>query len=168
VIGLDTEDRPWLLDVWRAQAASDFWISAWCDMVKLWRPLSWAEEHGQIVSGIGPWLDRAARDRKAHTERIQFPTRGDKGVRAQSMRAITAARGLWYADTLKERGPLESELLAFPNGRHDDIHDALGLAGQLLDIALHGRHARSERPKRDHGYRAMGAGGAQVPELKLY
>jgi len=26
------------------------------------------------------------------------------------------------------------ELLAFPRGRHDDIVDALGLAGQLLDM----------------------------------
>ena len=29
---------------------------------------------------------------------------------------------------------LKAELLAFARGRHDDIVDALGLAGQLLDM----------------------------------
>jgi hypothetical protein len=29
--------------------------------------------------------------------------------------------------------PLKAELLAFPHGRHDDIVDALGLCGQLMD-----------------------------------
>jgi hypothetical protein len=167
VLGLDTDDRPWLLDLWRAQTASDFWVHAWCDLVRLWRPLSWAEEHGQIVSGIGPWLERASREKKAYTERVQFPTRGDKGVRAQSMRAIVAARGLWFAESLKERGTLESELLAFPNGRHDDIHDALGLAGQLLDIAIHGRYPREVKKKPDHGYKAIGT-SSLAPTLKLF
>jgi len=37
------------------------------------------------------------------------------------------ARVPWLPD-------LKAELLAFPRGRHDDIVDALGLAGQLLDM----------------------------------
>jgi hypothetical protein len=31
---------------------------------------------------------------------------------------------------------LQSELLSFPDGRHDDQVDALGLIGQLLDTIL--------------------------------
>ena len=37
------------------------------------------------------------------------------------------ARAPWLPD-------LKAELLAFPRGRHDDIVDAVGLAGQLLDM----------------------------------
>ena len=36
------------------------------------------------------------------------------------------ARAAWLSD-------LKAELVAFPTGKHDDIVDALGLAGQLLD-----------------------------------
>jgi hypothetical protein len=36
------------------------------------------------------------------------------------------AKASWLND-------LKAELLAFPTGRHDDIVDALGLAGQLVD-----------------------------------
>lgn len=166
VVGLDPDDRPWLLDVWRARTASDFWVAAWCDLVKLWRPLTWAEEQIQITSGIGPWIDRASRERKAFTERMSFPTRGDKGIRAQSMRGIIASRGLWYADNLKERLNVESELLAFPNGRHDDIHDALGLIGQLLDLAIHGRIKEKPKPKPKPGYKHMT--DTRIASIKVY
>lgn len=69
VIGLDPEGRPYLLDLWRRQAASDVWVEAFCDLVKEWKPIGWAEEQGQIKSGVGPFLDRAQRERKAYCAR---------------------------------------------------------------------------------------------------
>jgi hypothetical protein len=59
---------------------------AWRDLVCRWKPLFWAEERGQIVSGIGPYLQRRAIERKAYTAREQFVSRGDKATRAQSFR----------------------------------------------------------------------------------
>jgi predicted phage terminase large subunit-like protein len=156
VVALDSSDRPWILDLWRQRTTSDIWVSSWCDLVRLWRPLTWAEEHGQIEAGVGPWLERESLKRHAFTERLQFPTRGDKGVRAQSMRGLVAAKGLWYSATAPWREELEAELVAFPAGRHDDQHDALGLVGQLLDNAIRGREPVVEKPKPKTGYRQMG------------
>jgi hypothetical protein len=85
VVGLDPEGRMYLLDLWRKQAASDEWVEAFCDLVIKWKPLGWAEEHGQIKSGVGPFLDRGSVSAK-HVFREQFPTRGDKAIRAQSIR----------------------------------------------------------------------------------
>ena len=34
VVGIDPDDRPWLLDVWRERASTDLWIEAWCRLVK--------------------------------------------------------------------------------------------------------------------------------------
>jgi len=48
VIGVDPENRMYLLDLWRGQTSSDIWIEAWCDLVCKWKPAFWAEEHGQI------------------------------------------------------------------------------------------------------------------------
>jgi predicted phage terminase large subunit-like protein len=150
VVGIDPEGRMYLLDLWRKQASSDVWVEAFCDLVLEHKPMAWAEEHGQIKSGVGPFLEKQQRARKAYVVREQFPTRGDKAVRAQSIRGRMALEGLyvpigadWYAD-------LRSELLSFPAGKHDDQVDALGLVGQLLDKMLAGTKPKPQtKPARD-------------------
>ena len=147
VVGLDPEGRMYLLDLWRKQASSDQWVESFCDMVLQWKPMAWAEEQGQIKSGVGPFLERRMHERRAYTVREQFPTRGDKAIRAQSMRSSMAMNGLyvpvgapWYAD-------FRSELLSFPAGKHDDQVDAIGLVGQLLDRMQAGVKAKSQEGK---------------------
>lgn len=134
VMGLDLDGRLWLLDLWRGQASSDVWVEAFCDLVKQWQPIGAAEETGQIRAGIGPFLDRRMRERKAYVARKQFPTRGDKSVRAQSIRGRMALEGLHIPADAEWRADLEAEMMAFPAGKHDDQVDALGLVGQLLDL----------------------------------
>ena len=166
VLGLDAQDRPWLLDLWRGRTASDVWVAAWCELVKWWKPMTWGEERGQIISGVGPWLEREALARKAFTERIQFVSRLDKGVRAQAIRGYIANRGLHYDENLPERAALEAELLAFPAGKNDDIHDALGLVGQLLDLAVKGHIPAKPKPKNESGYRTTGGKSEEGMSIK--
>lgn len=136
VVGIDADDRIYLLDLWRDQASSDRWVEAFCDLVIQWKPMGWAEETGQIRAGVGPWLDRRMRERRAFCAREQFPTRGDKSVRAQSIRGRMALSGLYVPPDAPWRADLLSELMSFPAGKHDDQVDALGLIGQLLDMML--------------------------------
>ena len=136
VVGVDSDDRLYLCDVWRGQTSSDVWIEEFCSLVLQWKPMAAAEENGQIKSAIGPWLDRRQRERRAFVARTQFPTKGDKSVRAQSMRGRMASGGLYIPADAPWRAEVEAELLSFPAGKHDDIADALGLCGQLLDTML--------------------------------
>jgi hypothetical protein len=85
VVGLDPDGRMYLLDVWRQQTSSDVWIEALADLVIKWKPVGWAEELIQITSGVGPFLTRRLRERKAWIARTQFQVREDKAVRAQSI-----------------------------------------------------------------------------------
>ncbi len=155
VVGVDIDSRVYLLDVWRGQSSTDVWVREWCRLVREWKPLDWAEETGQITAGVGPFLEQEAHRNKAYVNREQFPTRGDKATRAQSIRGRMAVDGLyvptsapWYAD-------FRAELLSFPAGRHDDQVDALGLVGQLLNMMLDGRHpAKEEKKKPKIGYHA--------------
>jgi predicted phage terminase large subunit-like protein len=150
VIGLDPEGRMYLLDLWRKQASSDVWIEAFCDLVREHKPLGWAEEQGQIRAGIGPFLERRQRERQAFVAREQFPTRGDKAVRAQSIRGRMALSGLYIPASAPWVPALRSELLSFPAGKHDDQVDALGLVGQLLDKMITGAKQRpTAKPNRD-------------------
>lgn len=138
IVGIDPDNRMYLVDLWRERASSDRWVEAFCDLVIKWKPMGWAEEQGQIRSGIGPFLDRRQRERKAYVAREPFPTRGDKQIRAQSIRGRMALEGLYVPEHASWYPSLRSELLSFPNGAHDDQVDALGLVGQLLDTMLTG------------------------------
>lgn len=153
VIGIDTEGRIYLLDLWRAQTASDGWIEAFCDLVLKWRPIGWAEETGQIRSGVGPFLDRRIRERRAFVAREAFPTRGDKAVRAQSIRGRMSLDGLYVAADAPFLAEFLRELMSFPVGVHDDQVDALGLAGQLLDRMHAPQPDEPEKPNKMQDYR---------------
>jgi predicted phage terminase large subunit-like protein len=133
VIGIDPDERVYLLDLWRGQTASDVWVEAFCDLVQRWKPIGWAEEAGQIKGGVGPFLLKRQIERKAYIYRETFPTRGDKAIRAQSIRGRIAMRGLYMAKDAPWRSDLIAEMMAFPVAVHDDQVDALGLVGQLLD-----------------------------------
>lgn len=166
VVGLDPEGRMYLLDLWRRQAASDEWVEAFCDIVKQWKPMGWAEEQGQIRSGVGPFLDRRQRERGAYVFRDQFPTRGDKAVRAQSIRGRMALEGLYVPINAPWYPALRSELLGFPAGKHDDQVDALGLVGQLLDKMTSGQKPiEAEKPKNQSGYKST---AVQSDSFKVY
>ena len=113
----------------------------------LWNPTDWAEETGQIRAGIGPFLERRMRERQAFVARHVFPTRGDKAVRAQSIRGRMALNGLHLPRHAPWRQAFEAELLTFPAGKHDDQVDALGLVGQLLDQMVTGPAPKHEKSK---------------------
>jgi predicted phage terminase large subunit-like protein len=129
-------------------------------LVKKWRPSFWAEEQGQITSGVGPFLERRAIERQAYTHREQFPNRGDKAVRAQSIRGRMAMLGLYVRQGAPWFADLRAELLSFPAGRHDDQVDALGLVGQLLDkISAGPRPKPPDLPQRED----YGAAFEEIP-----
>ena len=119
IVGIDKDHNIYLLDLWRKQASSDVWVEKFCDLVKEWKPIGWAEESGQIKSGVGPFLHKRLIERKLYVVRAQYPSRGDKAVRAQSIRGRMAMQGL-YIDFTKPWFPdLKSELMVFDNGNHE-------------------------------------------------
>src|SRR5262249_27127741 len=143
----------YLLDLWRRQAASDQWIEAFCDLVKNWRPMGWAEEQGQIKAGVGPFLERRMRERQAFVAREAFPTRGGKAVTGPSISGRMALQGLYVPMGAKWYPDWRHELLTFPAGKFDDQVDALGLVGQLLDRMVAGQKpAVPTPPKNPSGY----------------
>lgn len=157
VVGVDPEERMYVLDLWRKQASSDEWVEAFCDTVVEWKPIEWAEEQGQIRAGIGPFLDRRQRERQAWVARTTFPTRGDKAVRAQSIRGRMALNGLYVPVQAQWYPAFRSELLSFPTGKNDDQVDALGLIGQLLDRIMAGHvPPKKDADEADRGYAEYG------------
>jgi len=152
VLGIDPDGNPWVVDLWRKQAAADEWVDAFCDLVIKWKPMGWAEESGQIKSGVGPFLLREMNARNAFVAREQFTPRADKAVMAQSFRGLIATKGLRILADAPYRADLEAEMLKFPAGVHDDQVDALGKIGLLVDKMLSGQGPSAEKPKARDGY----------------
>jgi predicted phage terminase large subunit-like protein len=144
VLGVDAKGRTFLVDLWRKQASSGEWVESYCDLVLKWKPHYWAHEKTSIISGVGPFLAQRALERKAWTATETFPTRGDKGVRCQSIRGRMELSGLYVPADAPWLPDLRVELVQFPFGAHDDQCDALGLAGQLLD-----KHVKARKPLPD-------------------
>ncbi|MDE2106111.1 MAG: phage terminase large subunit [Patescibacteria group bacterium] len=146
VIGINPEWHIYVLDLWRGQTTPDKWIEVFCDLVEDWRPIGWAEETGQIKASVGPFLERRMRERKTYVARAQFPTRGDKAIRAQSIRGRMALDGLYVPIHAPWYPTFRAELLSFPNAKHDDQVDALGLIGQVLD-RMHAGEKQKDKEK---------------------
>jgi predicted phage terminase large subunit-like protein len=133
VLGIDTENRMHLVDLYRAQAAPGDTVEALCDMIKRWKPAFWAHERVSLVSGLQPYIETRMRARQAWVQNELFVARHDKAVRSQSIRGRLELGGLYVQADTPWLSDFKAELLAFPDGQHDDIVDALGLVGQLMD-----------------------------------
>lgn len=133
VVGVDSKNNIYVLDLWRKQETSDKWVEVFCDLVKKWKPLGWAEETGQINSAVGPFLVKRMRERQAYVARAQFPSTKSKAMRAQSIIGRMAQNGLYCPFGAHWFSEFRKELLLFDAGRFDDQVDALSLIGQVLD-----------------------------------
>jgi len=149
VVGVDNKSNIYVLDLWRKQESSDVWVETFCDLVKFWKPIGWAEETGQINKGVGPFLVKRMRERQAHVARAQFPPTKSKAQRAQSIIGRMAQNGLYCPFGASWFGEFRRELLLFDAGTFDDQVDALGLIGMVLDrmISADSSSQFKEEPK---------------------
>jgi predicted phage terminase large subunit-like protein len=133
VIGIDPDDNMYVLDWWREQTDSLMWVEVVIDMMAKHRPLIWIEEQGQIIKGVGPFLDKRMRERKVYGVRKPLVSSRDKATRAQSFRARMAMGKVFVPRDEPWTGDLVHEILRFPSGTHDDQVDVLSLFGRMLD-----------------------------------
>lgn len=133
VAGVDPNDDLYILDVWRDRTNSLEWVEAFIEIVKLYKPLEWAEEAGQILKSLDPLITkRQIEDKKAWCYRKQFPSSSDKQTRAQAIRGRLAQGKVYFPRHKSWVEPLVTEMLQFPAGKYDDQVDALSLLGRML------------------------------------
>ena len=148
VIGVDPDDNIYVLDVWRAQAESHIWVESFIDLVAKHKPLNWAEEQGQIIKSLGPFIDKRMRERKVYCRREQMASVADKPTRCRAFQARAAMGKVYLPHGASWVPDLLAEMTSFPAGKHDDQVDALGLTGRLIDTMVGGRApARREQEK---------------------
>lgn len=157
VAGVDPDDNLYILDMWRQRTASDKWIEALLDLADQWKPMDWAEEQGQILKSIGPFLEQRQNERRVYFSRQQFVSVRDKATRAQSIRARMAMGKVYFPRNAPWVADLTAELLSFPAGRNDDQCDALALLGRLLDDMVAGSRPAKPKAPTDRWARTFGS-----------
>lgn len=98
-------------------------------LAKKYHPLYWWAEKGQISRSIGPFLQDRMMDEHTFANIVQVVPAKDKMSRAQTIQGMMSmGMVLWPKAHWVQRA--KKELLTFPNGKHDDLVDALAHLGR--------------------------------------
>ena len=158
VVGIDPDGRMYLLDLWRKQAV----VGRMGRGVLL---ASQGMEAARMGRGAGPDQGRRRAVPRAHATRAPgisstaetFPTRGDKAVRAQSIRGRMALHGL-YVPSERVMGCRACDRSCCHSRPASTTTRwmRLGLIGQLLDTISAGNKPQlAEALKPHNGYRRI-------------
>ncbi len=135
IFGLDFNGDLYVLDWWRAQAASNVWIERQCDLIGKYSPLIWFGESGPIRKAIEPFLKRRMTERQTACRLEWLPSIGDKVVRARAFQARASMGNVWLPTDSPWLPDLMSQLMRFPAGKYDDGVDVCSLVGRGLEFA---------------------------------
>ena len=129
-VGVDRQNNIYILDCFWKKVTADAAVEAMLAMGGMNpRPLIWWAEKGHISKSIGPFLRKRMLEEQTHINIVEVTPAGDKEQRAQSIAARMAMGLVWFPRHLPWTEKAVAELLAFPNGLHDDFVDALSYIG---------------------------------------
>lgn len=153
VVGVDPDDNIYVADIWGEQTASNVWVEALLDLAQQYKPMKWAEESGQIIKGVGPFIEQRMRERKVYFYREQYTSIADKATRCRSFQARAAMKKVYLPRNAPWLQKFLLVLHSFPAGRTDDEVDMLGLIGRMLDEMIGARVPKIDEPNNRRDYR---------------
>jgi len=132
--GVDEDGRLQVRNVVRDRMDSYDIVETMLALQKIYDPLAFGVEEGQISKAIGPFLNEAMVRANIFINLYPLkPHRQDKMTRARSIQARMRAGGVKLDKSADWYQPFEDELMRFPRDRHDDQVDAFAYLGLMVD-----------------------------------
>lgn len=129
-VGVDPNNDIYLLDCYWKRAKTDAVVEAMLDMCRgNMKPLFWWAEKGHISKSIGPFLRKRMVETNTYINLREVTPVADKATRAQSIAGRVAMGKVFFPVAATWTEKAINELMAFPNGTHDDFADALAHIG---------------------------------------
>lgn len=134
VVGVDANDDIWVLDVVRGRWDSHRIVEEILEVHKVWQPDMIGVERGHIQMAIGPYLDKRIAEERLYTINVVPLSVGrrDKQSRARAIQGRMRQGKVRFPHNAGWFDAVLTEMLAFPDGRHDDIVDAFAHIGGML------------------------------------
>lgn len=146
-VGVDQQNNIYLVDCYWKKVPSDVAVEAMLAMAGDDKPpLIWWAERGHITGSIGPFLHKRMRETGTYINLREVTPSSDKEQRAQSIAARVAMGYVWFPRHAVWTERFVDQMLAFPNGVHDDAVDALAYIGLGLQSQF-GASKPKERPR---------------------
>lgn len=137
VFGVDRQSTIWVLDNFWEHCETDTMVDAMLDKMKLWDPLIWWAGKDHITKSIGPFLRQRMVEDEVYINIEPLSEVVDKVRKAKSIIARMKMGMVRFPLNASWFEAAKSEMLKFPNGRHDDFVDTLAFLGRGLP-RLHG------------------------------
>ena len=109
------------------------------DLMEKWKTRAWGHEKGVIDKSIGPFMHKRMQERRAYFHMTRFASARDKEERCQSILGRISMLKVRFPKHAEWWPPMQSEIIRFPHGKHDDQVDALSLIGRMLAGMTAGR-----------------------------
>lgn len=153
-VGIDEDSNIYLLEcVWR-KMKTDMAVEAMLAMARgKNKPVLWWAEKGHISKSIGPFLRKRMRETGTYINIREVTPVADKVQRSQSIIARVAMGKVFFPKGASWTEKAINEMMAFPNGVHDDFCDALAWIGIGLQSQFApSRNGRIERKRQMPAY----------------
>lgn len=136
VFGIDRALNLWMLDLYRGRWGSLEIVDKLFECYDKWEPAITGIERTHVEQAIGPLISEQKRRRNKYGMRIEplKPGRRDKVARAQPIRGLIELRRVYFPALAPWKDDFVSELLKFPNGKHDDCVDGIAWIGQMVEM----------------------------------
>lgn len=148
--GIDEDGILQIRSVIRERMDAQTIVSTILMLQKMYDPLAFGIEEGQISKAIGPFLREQATRQNIIPNLVPLkPHKTDKISRSQSIQARMRIGAVKFDKEADWYNDLEQEMCRFPRDKHDDQVDAMSYLGLMIDTYVEGLSPK-EKAQQDH------------------
>lgn len=130
-VGVNSEGHWFVLDVEYGRYDPSTTIDAIFSAVQKWHPLSVGIEVVAYQAALQHFLEKEMPRRGTFFRITPLKAEKKKEIRIDNIQPRFAVGTVWFKSNAHWREKIESELLAYPHGAHDDVIDALAYMEQM-------------------------------------